>query len=111
MKRLVTTLVVTLSSIVPMANAHDAPLGWAYGWECCNTTDCRQVSGSASKSYVTITEVTGGYRVNRPGTTPEFIPWDSPKVKSSKDGEYHWCSSGGSDTTNTICLYVPNRSY
>lgn len=114
MKRLVTTFVavtLALASIVPLVNAHDAPAGWTYGWDCCNITDCRQVSGSASKSRVTVTEVTGGYRVNRPGTIPDFIPWDSPKIRPSKDDEYHWCSAGGGDTGATICLYVPNHSY
>lgn len=98
--------------LITTAVAHDAPAGWSYDVGCCNTTDCRQVSGYASKSKVHITEVTGGYRVNKPGSAePEFIKWNDSRVRSSKDGEYHWCSSAGLDYTDTICLYVPNRSY
>lgn len=103
-------LVVNLFTATP-AKPHDAPLGWSYDYSCCNTRDCRQVSGPASKSKVTVSEVKGGYQVNRVGAEPEFLRYNDSRIKQSKDGEYHWCSGmDGADDSYTICLYVPPRN-
>lgn len=90
------------------ADAHNAlptasqPLGWAYGWECCNLMDCRQVS------RIAVEESPEGYVIKATG---EVIPYDSKKIKQSKDEFYHWCSKGGKPDTETICLYTPNRGF
>lgn len=78
------------------------PLGWAYGWECCNLMDCREVPESA------IEESPAGYVIKATG---EVIPYSDKKVKQSKDERFHWCSKGGKPDTATICLYVPNRGF
>ena len=97
------------------ARSHDAPAGWSYDPSCCNTNDCRQVSSlndPAPNSKIFIREVTGGYSVEKPNNTSEFVEWNSKKIRISKDPHYHWCSyMMGSDETGTICLYVPDRGY
>ena len=35
--------------LVTSATAHDAPLGWRYGVECCSTIDCWQEKDGAIK--------------------------------------------------------------
>lgn len=78
------------------------PLGWAYGWECCNLMDCREVPDSA------VEEGPKGYVIKATG---EVIPYSDKKIKQSKDERFHWCSKGGKPDTDTICLYVPNRGF
>jgi hypothetical protein len=92
----------------PDADAHTAtptaaqPLGWQYGWECCNLMDCRQVAHAA------VEESPQGYVIKATG---EVIPYSSKKIKQSKDEFFHWCSKGGKPDAETICLYVPNRGF
>jgi len=84
------------------ALAHNAPLGWSYGWECCNTKDCRQVPDGAIK------EGPEGYIV----PTGEVVSYnDKKRVKRSRDQFFHWCTRGGKDDTATICVYVPDRGF
>lgn len=114
MRVMITTVLFAIGSLATavVAAAHDAPSGWSYDPGCCNTTDCRQVSGSASTSKVRVVEITGGYRIIKPGSAePEDIGWNDSRIRSSKDGEYHWCSGAGLDYTRTICLYIPDRGY
>ncbi len=33
------------------------------------------------------------------------------RIKESPDGEFHWCSVGGSDAGATVCLFVPPRGF
>lgn len=88
------------------AFAHDAkpsrsqPLGWSYGWECCNLMDCREIGGSL------IEETPKGYVYK---VTGEVIPYGDKKIKQSRDEFYHLCTKGGADDTAVICLYTPNR--
>lgn len=95
------------------AYPHDAPSGWHYDYSCCNTVDCRPIDGPddvVRHHKVQVVEVTGGYQINKPYGSPEFVEWNSKKIRESKDGKYHWCSTGGgSDVGGTICLYVPQR--
>ena len=97
-------LLTGLVAIPFLARAHDAeptaaqPEGWKYPYECCSGYDCRRVPNGW------IEETNGGYRIR---TTGEVIPYNSSKIKASKDAEFHWCSKGGSDTGKTICLFVP----
>lgn len=84
------------------ADAHQAPAGWAYPQYCCSNQDCREVSHDA------IRERPDGYVVAQTG---EVLPYSDPRLKDSPDGEFHWCSAGGTDAGRTICLFVPPRSY
>jgi hypothetical protein len=78
------------------------PLGWQYGWECCNLMDCREVSESV------IEETPQGYVYK---VTGEVIPYGDKKIKESKDEFYHLCTHGGKDDAKIICLYTPNRGF
>lgn len=90
------------------AAAHDAiptavkPQGWSYPLACCSGYDCRKVSQSE------IRERPEGYVI---ASTGEVIPMTDGKVKMSPDGEFHWCSRGGRDDGDTICLFVPPRGF
>lgn len=93
--------------VIP-AFAHDAiptaaqPHGWTYPLACCSGYDCREVSQSQIK------ERPEGYVI---AATGEVIPMTDSKVKMSPDGEFHWCSQGGRDDGDTICLFVPPRGF
>lgn len=108
MKTIVAAIIVYVVSTIPTI-AHDAPKGWSYDAGCCSGLDCREIGGPTSNKDLKVNEVPGGFQIS---TTSEIIPWNSPKIRQSKDDGYHWCSTGaGSDTGNTICLYVPDRGY
>jgi len=78
------------------------PQGWSYPNLCCSGIDCREVAAAD------IIEGSRGYEIRKTG---ELIPMTDPKIKNSPDGAYHWCSVKGRDDSNTICLFVPARSY
>ena len=82
--------------------AHDAKSGWIYPLECCSNYDCREVEKAD------IVEGPQGYVIK---TTGEVIPMTDAKVKASPDGEFHWCSRGGTQDGDTICLFVPPRGF
>lgn len=84
------------------AAAHEAPSGWIYPSSCCSDMDCRAVSAEV------ILERPEGYVI---GPTGEVLPYSDGRLKDSPDGEYHWCSTGGSDSGHTICLFVPPHSF
>jgi hypothetical protein len=91
-----------------LAAAHDAlataarPLGWSYPYSCCSGYDCRAVSSSR------ISERPEGYVIKGTG---EVVAYSDARLKNSPDGEFHWCSKQGRDDGETICLFVPPRSY
>lgn len=97
-----------LSLAATGVHAHDAlptaakPQGWSYPFSCCSGMDCREVSSKA------ISEKPEGYVIKGTG---EVLTYADKRLKDSPDGEYHWCSRGGSDTGATICLFVPPQSY
>ncbi len=84
------------------ADAHEAPSGWMYPKACCSDMDCRAVSRDA------VSERPEGYVIDLTG---EVLPYLDGRLRESPDGEYHWCSTGGSDSGHTICLFVPPHSY
>lgn len=92
---------------VDRADAHEAPAGWSYPLACCSLIDCREV-GAGTSSPVRIVEESGGFRVS---TTGEVIPYSDPRVRQSPDGEFHWCSTAGSDVGDTICIFAPPRAF
>ncbi len=105
------------------ANAHEAtdvagnPVGWTYGWECCSATDCAPLPARDVEQLPT------GYRITvRPGDHPFIteavgvkvyeVPYDSKKIKMSRDGGYHLClrpsssiATGEYAALNLICFY------
>ncbi|MGO8241251.1 hypothetical protein ACC806_34505 [Rhizobium ruizarguesonis] len=91
--------------IAGTVQAHDAPAGWRYDLKCCSGIDCREVNHDPG---VRVKETPEGYLIS---TTGETISYRDTRIRQSPDGEYHWCSSGGLDTSRTICLYVPPRGY
>jgi hypothetical protein len=93
-------------SFATLAQAHDAPSGWAYPSNCCSGVDCREVNDGHSS--IRVGERPEGYVIS---STGEVIAYMDPKVKPSPDGEYHWCSASGLDTGNTICLFVPPKGF
>jgi hypothetical protein len=84
------------------ARAHEAPSGWMYPYECCSGYDCRPVSSKWIK------ESGGSFIIP---TTGEAVPYTDKRIRTSPDGEFHWCSVAGSDDGRTICLFVPQRMF
>lgn len=84
------------------ARSHDAPTGWSYPLQCCSLQDCRPVPSDW------IDESGGDFRIV---PTDEHIAMSDPRIKQSKDENWHWCSVAGSDDSRTICLFVPDRGY
>ncbi|MCG6857079.1 MAG: hypothetical protein LJE67_03345 [Salaquimonas sp.] len=84
------------------ANAHDAPSGWSYPYECCSGKDCRHVKASQIRPGA------DGYLIRSSG---EIVVYSDARVKHSPDGEFHWCSIGGRDDGRTICLFVPELMF
>lgn len=85
-----------------VGKAHDAPSGWSYPFSCCSSQDCRPVAAKA------ISERPQGYVIN---VTGEVVPYADKRIRSSPDGEYHWCSVAGEARSRTLCLFVPPHSY
>lgn len=99
MKVVIASIALSISLLSTLAYSHEAPNGWSYPMNCCSGLDCRQVASTS------IGENTVGYIILKTG---EVIPYHGdPRLKSSPDGEYHWCSVRGEETTGTVCLFVP----
>lgn len=98
------TVLAPLGLIATSASgfAHQAKSGWAYPYACCSNQDCREVSSDA------ISERPEGYVIE---TTGEVVSYTDRRVRNSPDGVYHWCSISGADSSRTICLFVPPRSF
>jgi hypothetical protein len=97
----VSVVSLTAWGLIP-AMAHDAPKGWTYPYACCSGYDCRQVASRA------VSERPEGYVIRGTG---EVVSYRDKRLRTSPDGEFHWCSVAGSNDGRTICLFVPPRSY
>nr|WP_048647593.1 hypothetical protein [Nitratireductor soli] len=84
------------------ADAHEAPTGWRYPYACCSDQDCRQVADAD------VREGPEGYTI---AATGETLAYADKRVRNSPDGVFHWCSIFGDETSRTICLFVPPRSF
>lgn len=83
--------------------AHEAALGWEYGWECCAGHDCFQETTDE------VREQYDGYYIV---LTAELIPYKDKRIKMSKDEFFHRCTRfGNPEAKRSICLYVPNRGF
>ena len=93
-KKLIATATLALGlaspGCVPL-EAHFAPSGWEYPFECCSGRDCHPTTAIIQG---------GGYFLPETGET---IPAMDSRVRESGDGEYHRCGSA----THTRCLFVP----
>ncbi|PBB96774.1 hypothetical protein [Mesorhizobium sp. WSM3862] len=84
-------------------DAHQAPTGWTYPWACCANIDCQEVEAKS------ISEKPQGYVIQ---STGEVVAYGDKRVKSSPDGEFHWCAhQAGIDAGHTICLFVPPKGF
>lgn len=106
--------IMFLCAMVLMAHSetmdhNDNTIHW-YDEECCNLKDCEPVPVDAE--WVTVTDdgyrvIISSYEVN------ELIPFDSPKIRESKDNRFHVCWNRAFEydysavNHNVICLYVP----
>jgi hypothetical protein len=96
-------LVLGTAAGVRRAKAHD----W-YDRDCCSGFDCRPVSGvdTDGKPWSEIRQVEGGYEwTSSQSGKVHFFASDSPKVRPSRDGNYHACELPASQIA--MCLYVP----
>lgn len=66
-----------------LANAHEAPAGWAYDSECCHSRDCKPAEGTRMSPT--------GLQMKSGGTWYDVPP--SAKRKQSKDAMNHICIS------------------
>lgn len=89
-------------SFAATADAHSAPSGWLYPYQCCSGRDCQPVHGTAVK------EGPEGYVVE---ITGEVIGYHDSRLKISPDGDFHLCMPPGSIRSRAICLFVPPRSF
>ena len=95
------TPVIWLLAVV-VVQAHDAPSGWSYPFQCCSGYDCRPVTAT------TISTRPEGYVITGTG---EVVGYGDTRVRTSPDGAYHWCSVAGADDGKTLCLFVPQQLY
>jgi hypothetical protein len=84
------------------ADAHVAPSGWAYPYQCCRDRDCRPVHNRE------VMEGPNGYVIAETG---EVVGYGDPRLRNSPDGEFHLCAVPGTPSTKAICLFVPPRSF
>lgn len=83
------------------AQAHNAPLGWAYDQSCCSGRDCHQALAGE------VTETKKGYVITH---TQELIPYNDRRIKRSHDEFFHQCVATPMAKWS-YCLYVPDRGF
>lgn len=97
---------VVASLFIGEAKAHD----W-YEIECCDTRDCRPISGM--KDGVAWSEIqdmgTHYLWTSAISGKTHKIPSGDPRVRSSRDGFFHGCEVTGDipPDSHARCLYVP----
>lgn len=91
------------------AVAHDAPSGWSYDPECCNTRDCspapagtvREERRGGVLGYAVVIPL--GMHHNARVAVDEFIPLGDPRIRVSGDDQRHACVSS---TGRVYCIYI-----
>jgi hypothetical protein len=82
------------------AQAHHAPSGWSYPWQCCSNRDCRPVECD------TLEEIEDGkVRDIENGQT-----YDRSMVQSSGDSHCHLCTELGKVDGKPICAFIQQGS-
>jgi hypothetical protein len=83
---------------------HQAASGWVYPLECCSNQDCYEIEASEVKPGPE-----GSYTILK--SSEVFFPPNAAGGKNFKwspDGRFHRCTySKQNDSTQTICLFVP----
>lgn len=107
-------------TIATRAFAHEAPSGWLYDQDCCNTNDCHELPVGAvtltpSHYLVTVTPET---HHNLKGTRTYEIPYTATGIRPSGDEKYHLCvrneyvnNAGEIFGGGVICFYVPPMGF
>jgi hypothetical protein len=96
--------------LAPPAAAHQAPAGWGYDLECCNTRDC--APARAGQIREERRDGVLGYAVVVPAGTHHyarvavdaFVPMGDPRIRVSGDSDRHVCLSS---TGHIFCIYIP----
>lgn len=120
--------VYLISLVAHEANAHKAPSGWEYDWECCNENDCAPVTkiipGEEYNIYFT-KHFKRGVKITYEEMRSRIRHNQSFQVKPSKDANIHLCGYeyedfyddngnrlGGENTTrhHLVCIYLPGTS-
>ena len=93
---------------IPLGQAHEAASGWAYPWECCSATDCRETGAGGSEPDPVPSP--GGWKLADGTVVPFHL------ARSSPDGRFHVCRRGGQPKGPVIrpherpaCLWVPSE--
>lgn len=83
---------------------HEAASGWAYPFECCSGDDCYEIEASEVQP-----NRDGSYTILK--SSEVFFPPNDAGGKNfrwSPDGHFHRCTySKKNDSTQTICLFIP----
>ncbi len=87
----------------------------AHSWydnECCSDRDCWPMGVDSDAREPDPKVVPGGYR------THDGVFVAEPDTRSSRDGRYHVCRSGGkldgtviAPSAKPFCLFVPRRTF
>ncbi len=96
--------IVVLIALVNYCFGHTANSGWAYPFECCSGDDCYEIEASEVQA-----NRDGSYTILK--SSEIFLPPDVAGGKNfrwSPDGHFHRCTySKKNDSTQTICLFIP----
>ena len=94
-RRIVAALVFAV--MASSATAHEF-----YAPECCNDKDCAPLPADA------VSATPKGWLVKPTG---EVVPYQSHKLRSAPDGQFHGCFVGGDANKTMLCLYVPPQGF
>ena len=92
--------------MVGQVKAHD----W-YDIECCDTLDCRPISGvKADGTPWSEIEDHGSYYIWKTENGTHTMEKADPRIKPSRDGFYHGCEVTGDHAEDVYarCIYVPS---
>jgi hypothetical protein len=106
----VASLFVAAMAWPSLAGAHE----W-YDTDCCDTRDCRPISGTNADGtrWSELREVEAGYEWTSSQTGRVYVfPHSSPKVRPSRNGEYHGCEivvgeGPANGASIGMCIYIP----
>lgn len=96
--RMIKALIITAIALYWVAFAS---LAWAHSWydgDCCSEADCTKSSE--------VEELKGGYWIKE---TQEFVSEKDPRVRWSKDQDFHVCRPASWD--HVRCLYRPQPGF
>lgn len=89
------------------ADAHQAPTGWAYPFECCSNKDCGEIPASAvveGPNGFVVTILPGQHDMVKDAPVQYLIPYGTEKP--SPDGLTHICLN---PALKMLCFFTGNR--